>query len=71
MEKEKDVIHKMVTEGGNAMDTSLKRYRATKEQKKANHRLSGNATAENPGKQRETAPPAAANTDTVRSKKGK
>ena len=36
--KEQDVFHQLVTEGGNAMDTALKRYRANKELKKSKRR---------------------------------
>merc|ERR1712192_3038 len=46
MDAEKQMIKQMMTESGGGMDTSLQRYSQTKERKRQNKRMAGNAVAD-------------------------
>eukprot|EP00434_Breviolum_minutum_P011972 symbB.v1.2.010556.t1/scaffold694.1/size172116/19 len=65
MENEKQELKKMATEFDKSMNTTFGSFSKTKERKKANRRMAGNATADNPKepKQKESKPTASPKAD--------
>ena len=78
MEVEKQELKKMATEYDKSMNTTFGSFSKTKERKKANRRMAGNATAENPNEPKpkaqaeaaKAAPSSKSKKDSKKAKKG-